>query len=64
MLTRGLLFFPYAGVNKDLATLVIEAENFLEPLDGRGIMYVSSNKSAEFDEISKAFHHLIWYMPF
>jgi hypothetical protein len=65
MLTWGLLFFfPYASVDKDLSTLVIEAENFLKPLDGCGIVYVSSNESAEFNEISKAFHHLIWYMPF
>ena len=65
MLTRGLLIvFSYASVDKDLPTLVIEAENFLELLDSHGSMYIPSNKGAEFDEISKTFHHFIWYMPF
>jgi len=65
MLTRGLgVFFPYPSVDKDLSALVIEAEKFLKPLDSHGIVYISSNKGAEFDEISKAFHHLSWYMPF
>jgi hypothetical protein len=65
MLTRGLVvFLPYPSVDEDLSTLVIEPEKFLKPLDSHGIVYILSNKGAEFDEISKAFHHIVWYMPF
>jgi len=65
MLTRGLLvIFLYTSINKYLSTFMIEAKSFLKPLDSHCIMYVSSNKGAEFDEISKTFHHPIWYIPF
>ena len=65
MLTWGLLvFFAYTSVDKDFLDLVIEAKKLLKPLNSHGIMYISSDKGAKFNEISKAFHHLIWYMPF
>jgi len=52
------------SVDEDFSALVIEAEKLLKPLNRHGIVYISSDKGAEFNEISKAFHHLIWYMPF
>jgi hypothetical protein len=62
---QGLVvFFPYASIKKGLSTLVIEAKKFLKPLNCCGIMHVPLNKGREFNEVSKAFHHLIQYMPF